>query len=244
MTIYGRYEELVSRCVECDLAEPESLASLGGSAPGVVDGILSPSMFDSDSQALMLDDGTWACITNDKNDFIEPPQWVDHKVKGIKGHAKATHRGIIKWYLEDNNGLVHVMVITGAYLIPEASTRILLPQHLAQQADDHYPSEEGTGALTTSKSITCFWPQRHFSKTVPLDPKTNVGLTTTASGTRSFRAFCTTVTVPETRQTNIFMTHIIPDEEDDESFQPKTQLSRMHRRKATKKRPSLNQTKS
>ena len=42
MTILGRSEELVSRCVECDLAEPESLASLGGSAPGVVDGILSP----------------------------------------------------------------------------------------------------------------------------------------------------------------------------------------------------------
>ena len=37
----GRSEALVSRCVECDLAEPESLASLGGSAPGVVDGILS-----------------------------------------------------------------------------------------------------------------------------------------------------------------------------------------------------------
>ena len=37
----GRSEELVFRCVECDLAEPESLASLGGSAPGVVDGILS-----------------------------------------------------------------------------------------------------------------------------------------------------------------------------------------------------------
>ena len=36
MTILGRSEELVSRCVECDLAEPESLASLGGSAPGVV----------------------------------------------------------------------------------------------------------------------------------------------------------------------------------------------------------------
>ena len=41
MTILGRSEGLVSRCVECDLAEPESLASLGGSAPGVVDGILS-----------------------------------------------------------------------------------------------------------------------------------------------------------------------------------------------------------
>ena len=41
----GRSEELVSRCVECDLAEPESLASLGGSAPGVVDGILSGVLF-------------------------------------------------------------------------------------------------------------------------------------------------------------------------------------------------------
>ena len=41
MTIYGRSEELVSRCIECDLAEPESLTSLGGSSPGVVDGILS-----------------------------------------------------------------------------------------------------------------------------------------------------------------------------------------------------------
>ena len=41
VTIYGRSEELVSRCAECQLAEPESLPSLGGSAPGVFDGILS-----------------------------------------------------------------------------------------------------------------------------------------------------------------------------------------------------------
>ena len=47
MTILGRSEELVSRCVECDLAEPESLSSLGGSAPGVVDGILSASQWHS-----------------------------------------------------------------------------------------------------------------------------------------------------------------------------------------------------
>ena len=146
---------------------------------------------------------------------------MDHKVKGIKGHAKATNQGMIKWHLEDNNGLVHVMVITGAYFIPEASTRILSPQHLMQQADDQYLSVEGTGALTTSKSIMLFWSQRHFSKTVPFNPKTNVGLTMTASGTRSFCAFCPTVTVPKTRQTNIFMTHIIPDEEDSKSFQPK-----------------------
>ena len=113
------------------------------------------------------------------------------------------------------------MVIKGAYLIPDVVTRILSPQHLAQRVDDHYPMAEGTGALSTSKSITLFWAQRCFVKTVPLDSKTNVGLTMTASGARSFRAFCATVTVPKTKNTNIFTTHIIPDEEDDESFQPK-----------------------
>ena len=41
MTIHGRPEELVSSRVECNVAQPESLASLGGSAPGLVDGILS-----------------------------------------------------------------------------------------------------------------------------------------------------------------------------------------------------------
>ena len=126
----------------------------------------------------------------------------------------------MKWYIEDDHGSVHVMIITGAYLIPQGSTRILSPQHLAQQANGHFPIAEGTGALTTSKNITLFWAQKRFTKTVPLDPKTNVGLTTTAPGARDFRSFCATLTMPETRQMNIFATHVIPDEEEDESFQP------------------------
>ena len=48
-----------------------------------------------------------------------------------------------------------------------------------------------------------------------------MGLTTTASGAWSFCAFYATVTKPETVQPNIFSTHIIPDKDDDESFQPK-----------------------
>ena len=138
--------------------------------------------FDSDSHVLMLDDGASACITNCEEDFIKPPKRVDQKVKGIKGHANA-NRGTLKWYLEDDTGLVYVMIIQGAYLIPDASPPILSPQHLAQQADDHYPKEEGTGSMTTSKNITLFWSQRQFVKTVPFDPRTNVGLTTTAAGT-------------------------------------------------------------
>ena len=169
----------------------------------------------------MVDDGTSACITNDKGDFIEPPKRVDHKVGGIKGHAKATHRGTIKWHVEDDSGLVHVMIVKGAYLIPEAATQILSLQHLAQQANDHDPKNEGTGALMTSKTHYGFWSQRRFTTTVPLDPNADVGLSTMASVARSFRAFCATLDKPETRQTNIFTTHIIPDDDDNDSFQPK-----------------------
>ena len=72
----------------------------------------------------MMEYGASACITNDANDFTKPPKRVNRKVKGIKGHAQASHQGTLKWYIEDDHGLVHVMVITGAYLIPETTTRI------------------------------------------------------------------------------------------------------------------------
>ena len=71
--------------------------------------------FDSDSRSLVLDNDASGCITNMKGNFIELPKHVDRKVKGIKGHAKATHRGTIKWHVEDDNGLVHIMVIKHAF---------------------------------------------------------------------------------------------------------------------------------
>ena len=183
----------------------------------------------------MLDDGASACITNDKDDFIEPPKHVDHKVKGINGRAKATHRGTLKWHVDDN-GFVHIMVIKGAYFIPDAATRILSPQHLAQQADDHKPKEEGTGALTTSKNFKFFLVPEAICQDVPLDPRTNVGLTTTASDARSFCAFSPPSPYPKpcsptylrrilslTRRTMILSNQRI-------------QSSHCHQRKTTKKR--------
>ena len=40
--------------------------------------------FDSEMHDLMLDDGASACITNCKEDFVEPPKRVDWKVKRDK----------------------------------------------------------------------------------------------------------------------------------------------------------------
>ena len=69
--------------------------------------------FDSDSQTLMVDDGASACITNDKNDFIGNPKTISRKVNGMNGQAQATHRGTVRWLIEDDKGMTHVFTING-----------------------------------------------------------------------------------------------------------------------------------
>ena len=66
--------------------------------------------------------------------------------------------------IEYVNGLVHAMTIQGVHQVPEPSTRTMSPQHLTQQGQDHSPKLEGTGTITTSKSITLFWNQRIYHK--------------------------------------------------------------------------------
>ena len=57
-----------------------------------------------------------------------------------------------------------------------------------------------------------FWNQRKHTKTVPLDPKLNLGITTTAAGAKKFKQYRTKMTTPETKEVNIF---IPPEDEDD-----------------------------
>ena len=81
---------------------------------------------------------------------------------------------------------------------------------------------EGMGSTTVSKNIMLFWNQRKHTKTVPLDPKLNVGITTTAAGAKKYKQYMSKMTTPETKEVNIFETHVIPpeDEEDNVSLQP------------------------
>ena len=93
MTVYGRSEELVSRCVECDLAEPESLTSLGGSAPGVVDGILSPKM----KHMLIFWD------------------MHDSSMSFMSILPKTSHDTINKVYFQEHNSLYPILWVTTQY---------------------------------------------------------------------------------------------------------------------------------
>ena len=145
--------------------------------------------FDSDSHPLMFDDGASASITNDLQDFVIKPTPITRKVKGIAGSAKATYHGTVKWKIEDDNNIVHMFTIPNTYYIANAQTRILSPQHFAQQIQDHKPHAEGTGCTTTSTTIVLFWNQRKFTKTVKLDSKLNIAMTNTAPGIKQYKSY-------------------------------------------------------
>ena len=108
---------------------------------------------------LMIDDGAPSCITNDLKDFVGRSRHINQQIKGIAGHAQATHRGTVQWKIEDDTGKVHSININGTYYMAGMPNRILLPQHFAQAANDHHPQPEGTGSITNSKNITLFWGQ-------------------------------------------------------------------------------------
>ena len=182
--------------------------------------------FDLDSQPLMFDDGASASITNDLWDFVTRPTAITHKVKGIAGSAKATYCGTVKWKIEDDNNSIHTFVIPNTYYIAAAPTRILSPQHFAQQMQDHKPHTEGTGCMTTSMAIVLFWDQRKFTKTVKLDPKLNIAMTNTAPGIKHYKPYLMNQGMSN-QNASVFETHIIPEDESDKdqdnadlSFQP------------------------
>ena len=108
------------------------------------------STFDLDPAPIMLDDGTSVSTTKDCKDLLHKPSGIRCNLKGIVGSAHATLSGTIQWYLDDNQAHPHKFIITNTYYIATPPTRILSPQHYAQQIQDHEPMAKGMGALKTA----------------------------------------------------------------------------------------------
>ena len=175
--------------------------------------------FDSDTMTILVDIAASACVTNQLSDFIEPPKSVQVQVTGIsKKQAMATKKGTVAWRIEDDDGQQNKFVIRNTYCVPDAPHRLLCPQQWAQQANDHVPTPEGTGCMTTSRHVILFWDQRRHRKTIPLDTKLNIGFLHSAPGCKQFAAFVASHEMDHNLESNrnlsIFETHIIPDDEE------------------------------
>jgi hypothetical protein len=136
--------------------------------------------FDAESFDLLIDNCASVSITNCLNDFTSPPLPSNTKIVGINGTTEVSLVGTVRWDIEDDLGRIHQIILPGKYYSASARSRLLSPQHWAQQAEDSYPLPNGTWCTTYAKKIKLYWDQQKYLRTVYLNPRSNVGVLRTA----------------------------------------------------------------
>jgi len=143
--------------------------------------------FDTDSFAILVENGASRSITNNRKDFIDTPRLVHTIIEGYSGTSEASLIRTVRWTIADDQGLEHNILLPNTILDEKAKKRILSPQHWSQTANDHYPTKYGTWCATLDDQIILLWDHRKYSRSIPLEPnKTNVGIMCSASGTTKY----------------------------------------------------------
>jgi GAG-pre-integrase domain len=153
--------------------------------------------FDTDSVPIKIDNCCTRTMSFCKRDFISGTMKPVRNltVRGYGGTSTIiTHKGTIEWKIQDDEGTTQTLTIPNSYYVPTSSNRLLSPQHMAQQMNDHYPVKRGTWCATYDDAICLQWNQRQHTKTVQLDPKSsNVGTIWTIPGYRAHHKFYATM---------------------------------------------------
>ena len=142
--------------------------------------------YDSDSFLIAVDNCSSRCITNSLQDYVQPPEKVNVRVKGIGGSVTATYKGTVKWSAEDEDGRVHTWYIPDTYYNEFTPYRLLSPQHWAQTQRNG----RGTWAATFHDSVELFWKDNKFKRVIPLDPGSNIALLRSAPSFGKLHSFC------------------------------------------------------
>jgi len=133
-----------------------------------------PLVFDTGSFNLTVDNCASASVTNDLKDYVNPPRKSRTRIVGINGVSTATMVGTVRWHVEDDDGIVHAIVLPNTYYARDAPYKLLSPQHWSQVADDNTPAKHGTWCATYADAIVLEWNQRKYRRTIPLSAHTNV----------------------------------------------------------------------
>jgi hypothetical protein len=181
-------------------------------------------IFDGDTYQILVDGGCSYCITNDMRHFVGTPKETNVSVKGIGGQmVQATFIGTVKWSYANDQGQIHDEYIRNTYYNEGSQYCLYSPQHVAQQANDHYPKRNGTFSISYDYYMELYWDQRSQIRTIPIHPKLNVFIMTSAPNPNSFSAFCSTVEQIDNYHTDMtspsiqaFNSNVISDGESDD----------------------------
>jgi len=144
--------------------------------------------FDTDSFDILIDNCCSHTLTNDINDYIEPPVKSSVRVRAFNGSTNSTMVGTIKWKIRDDNGKTYNFILPNTYYSSSVETRLLSPQHWAQtrnKGSDSY-------CVTYHDAIIMRWNKDKCQITAPLDNRKhrNVGVVRSAPGIKNYLTAC------------------------------------------------------
>jgi hypothetical protein len=102
------------------------------------------------------------------------------------------YQGTIQFKWEDDEGKIHTRRIPGSYYVPQGNTRLFSCQHFCEIVDQNNGNNDPAVkpiCKTTSSHIDLRWNNRRNTKTIALDPGSNVGNIHTAPGYQQFHAY-------------------------------------------------------
>lgn len=146
--------------------------------------------FDTDSFLIGVDSHASRSLSNDKHHFKNyRPVHQNKIIEGVGGNLIIKGVGTIVWRIEDDAGQVHKIEIPNSFHVPNLQQCILSPQHWAQEARDHFPSDNGTFAVTQANAEILYWDQKRYKRTIPFDKTTNTPRFRSAAGASKYQAF-------------------------------------------------------
>ena len=150
---------------------------------------LGTQAFDTDSFPLFVDACASACISNDKDDFVGDLQPINIDVNGVGGSATTTHKGTLRWVIEDDNGLATELLIPDSYLAPNVDIKVFSPHHIAQKIGNKmsYRSGDWEGYLTWQSSDSA-----EHSRVIPYDIRLNIPIMNSAASYKEVRTYLAT----------------------------------------------------
>ena len=148
-----------------------------------------PLHVDTDSYEIGIDNHSTRCISPKANDFISPILPTSSILNGFSGSIKVKGVGTVQWKIQDDEGKEHIFKIKNCLYVPQVKIRLLSPQQWSQQRKQNR-SNSTSSCTTLADSCVLQWDGH--TKTIPLDPVTNVAIMRISSGYDKYRNFCST----------------------------------------------------
>ena len=154
--------------------------------------------FDSDSKQITIDTGATLSLSHDRHDFVGEMTPLTRNVRGVSGNINATHTRTVVWQIEDGNGQVHDIHIFNMMYIPTASSRLLSPQHWAEESNDL----TGTGCDTNGKRVKLYWNNGQYVKKMvnmskhSIKPRNKRGINDDGTRNSNVSCLCRSKSIP------------------------------------------------